>query len=72
MAIHPPEIGVCEGGGELEFPPDLTVVVNVRMVVTVAVPGVSVVWENAAVVSGGRFEAEKVTALGNPPVPGVS
>lgn len=72
MAIHPPEIGVCEGGVELEFPPDLTVVVNVRMVVTVAVPGVSVVWENAAVVSGGRFEAEKVTALGNPPVPGVS
>jgi hypothetical protein len=48
------------------------VVVNVSVVVTVATPGVSVVCENAAVVSGGRFEAEKVTALGNPPVPGVS
>ena len=64
MAIHPPEIGVCEGGIELEFPLDLTVVVNVSVVVTVAVPGVSVVCENDAVVSGGRFEAEKVTALG--------
>jgi hypothetical protein len=48
------------------------VVVNVSVVVTVATPGVSVVCENAAVVSGGRFEAENVTALGNPPVPGVS
>jgi len=57
---------------ELELPPDLIVVVSVSVVVTTADPGVSVVCENDAVVSGGRLEAVNVTAFGNPPVPGMS
>ena len=72
VAIHPPEIGPEAGPGVVELPPDLTVVFSVSMVVTVAFPGVSVVVENTAVVSGGRLEAEKVTGFGNPPVPGTS
>jgi hypothetical protein len=39
---------------------------------TVADPGVTVVCENAAVVSGGKLLAVNVTGFGNPPVPGVS
>ena len=72
VAIQPPEIGPREGGVDCEYPPDLTVVVNVNVVVTTALPGVSVVCENDPVVSGGRLEAENVTAFGKPPVPGVS
>jgi hypothetical protein len=72
VANHPPEIGPCGALGELELPPDLAVVVRVRVVVTTELPGVSVVCEHDAVVSGGKFEAENVTAFGNPPLPGVS
>lgn len=72
MAIHPPEIGPRDGGIEWDFPPVLVVVANVSVVVTTAVPGVTVVCENDAVVSGGRLETVNVTGFGNPPVPGVS
>jgi hypothetical protein len=72
VIIHPPEIGPRGGRGEPELPPDLAVVVSVSVVVTTALPGVSVVCENDPVVSGGKPEAENVTAFGNPPIPGVS
>ena len=46
--------------------------VNVSVVMTVADPGVTVVCENAAVVSGGKLLAVNVTGFGKPPAPGVS
>jgi hypothetical protein len=47
-------------------------VVNVSVVITVAVPGVTVVCENAPVASDGKLLTVRVTGFGNPPVPGVS
>ena len=71
-ATQPPEIGPCVGRLGLEPPPDLGAVVNVSVVVTAELPGVTVDGENDPVVSGGRLEAEKVTGFGNPLLPGVT
>ena len=46
--------------------------VNVSVFITVVDPGVTVVCENAAVVSDGKLLAVNVTGFGNPPDPGVS
>ena len=64
VAIHPPESGPCEGLLGRGLPLEFAAVVNVSVVVTAEAPGVTDGGANDAVVFGGRFEAENVTAFG--------